>query len=113
MKEPVEDLLKASGVDLSNGAGFEEIEVSRVTFGLQNFCLMVWTWKGLRISGNSLSDKKFYLLYNADNMHYNFITNIKAAMAKKYMCSACDTLRGLLEKYPTVFLYANTWWIII
>jgi len=41
-------------------------------------------------------------------MHYNFITNIKAAMAKKYMCSACDTLRGLLEKYPTVFLYANT-----
>jgi hypothetical protein len=41
MKEPVEDLLKASGVDLSNGAGFEEIEVSRVTFGLQNFCLMV------------------------------------------------------------------------
>ena len=24
-----------------------------------------------------------------------------------------DSLRGLLEKYPTVFFYANTWWIII
>ena len=22
-------------------------------------------------------------------------------------------VRGLLEKYPTVFFYANTWWIII
>jgi hypothetical protein len=22
-------------------------------------------------------------------------------------------IRGLLEKYPTVFFYANTWWIII
>ena len=26
MKNPVEDLLKASGVDLSNGEGFEELE---------------------------------------------------------------------------------------
>ena len=25
----------------------------------------------------------------------------------------CRSLRGLLEKYPTVFFYANTWWIII
>jgi hypothetical protein len=22
-------------------------------------------------------------------------------------------IRGLLEKYPTLFFYANTWWIII
>ena len=27
--------------------------------------------------------------------------------------STCCSLRGLLEKYPTVFFYANTWWIII
>ena len=25
----------------------------------------------------------------------------------------CMYVRGLLEKYPTVFFYANTWWIII
>jgi hypothetical protein len=24
-----------------------------------------------------------------------------------------ESIRGLLEKYPTVFFYANTWWIII
>ena len=39
-KKPVENLLKASGVDLSNGGGVEELEVSEVPFGVQN-CLMV------------------------------------------------------------------------
>jgi len=43
-------------------------------------------------SGNSLSDKKLYLLYFADNRLYNVITNIKAAVAKKYMCNTCETL---------------------
>ena len=43
-------------------------------------------------SGNSLSDTKLHLLYNAHTRHHNVITNIKAAMAKKYMCNACDTL---------------------
>ena len=43
-------------------------------------------------SGNSLSNKKLYLLYDVDSGHYNVITNLKAAMAKKYICNACDTL---------------------
>ena len=30
--------------------------------------------------------------YDLDSGHYNVITNIKAAMAKKYICDACDTL---------------------
>ena len=33
--------------------------------------------------GNSLSDKKLYLLYNADTRNYNVITNVKDAIAKK------------------------------
>jgi hypothetical protein len=43
-------------------------------------------------SGNSVSTKKLYLLYDSDAGHYNVITNLKAAMAKTYMCEACDTL---------------------
>ena len=39
MKKHVEDLLKASGVDLSYGGGFEELEGSGVLFGLQNCCV--------------------------------------------------------------------------
>ena len=39
-----------------------------------------------------------YLLYDSDNGHYNVITNIKAAMAKKYICNACDTLYDKTHK---------------
>jgi hypothetical protein len=47
----------------------------------------------LIFSGNSLSDKKLYLLYDSDTGHYYVITNIKADMAKKFVCNAWDTIR--------------------
>jgi hypothetical protein len=46
----------------------------------------------LIFSGNSLSDKKLYLLYDSDTGHYNVNTNIKAAMAKRFVSNACDSL---------------------
>ena len=46
----------------------------------------------LIFSGNSHSTKKMYLLLNSDNADYNVITNINAAMVKKFICNACDTL---------------------
>jgi hypothetical protein len=49
-------------------------------------------------SGNSLSAKKIYLLYDRDNGHYNVITNLKGAMVKRYICNACDTLYGKTHK---------------
>jgi len=55
--------------------------------------------------------KKLYLLYNADTRHYNVISNIKAVMAKKYMCNTCDTLyniqmwQSLLPMYSYATLY--------
>ena len=52
----------------------------------------------LIFSGNSDSVKKLYLLYDSDKGHYNVITNIKAAMAKKYICDACDTLYDKTHK---------------
>jgi hypothetical protein len=42
-------------------------------------------------SGNSLSAKKLYVLYNPDSRHYIVITNLKGAMAKRYICNGCDT----------------------
>jgi hypothetical protein len=41
-------------------------------------------------SDNALSTKKLYLLCDSDSGHYNVIINIKAAMAKRYICNACD-----------------------
>jgi hypothetical protein len=49
-------------------------------------------------SGNSLLIKKLYLLYDPDSTHYNVITNLKAAMAKKYICNGCDTLYDFTHK---------------
>jgi len=46
-------------------------------------------------SGNSVSSKKLYLLYDSKDKHYNVITNLKAAMAKSYICNACDALYEL------------------
>jgi hypothetical protein len=46
----------------------------------------------LIFSGNSFSEKKLYLLHDAETGHYNVITNIKAAMVKMFICNACDTL---------------------
>ena len=93
LKNPVEDLLKASGVDLSNGGGLNELE--QFQDFLSDYKIVVFD--GLSpdrviFSGNSHSAKILYLLYDSNNGHYNVITNIKAAMTKKYIRNECDTL---------------------
>ena len=93
LKEPVEELLKASGVDLTNGGGLEELQ--QFQDHLSDYKIVVYDGLSpdrLIFTGNSLSDKKLYLLYDAETGHYNVITNIKAAMAKRFVCNACDAL---------------------
>jgi recombinational DNA repair protein RecR len=53
-------------------------------------------------SGNSLSAKKLYLLCDRDPGNYNVITNLKAAMAKTYICNDCDTLYDHTHKCDKV-----------
>jgi len=86
LKKPVEDLLKASGVDLSNGGSFEEIRQFQDHLSDYEFIV----FDGLNpdrvmFGGNSRSAKKLHLLYDRDNEHYNLITNLKGAMAKQYI----------------------------
>jgi hypothetical protein len=59
LRQPVQDLLKASGVDLSNGGGVEELEQFQQY--LSDYKIIAFD--GLHpdrvmFSGNSLSDKK-------------------------------------------------------
>jgi hypothetical protein len=91
LDKPVDDLLKASGVDLSNGGDLEELKQFQEY--LSDYKIIVYD--GLRpdrliFSRNFLSAMQLYLLYDSDSGHYNVITNIKAAIAKKYVCNACD-----------------------
>ena len=63
MKKPVEDLLKASGVDLSNGGGSEELE--QIQEYHSDYKIAVFDGLNpdrVMFSGNSLSDKKFLCL---------------------------------------------------
>ena len=39
MKQPIQDRLSASGVDLINGRGFKELEVSKLSFALETYCV--------------------------------------------------------------------------
>ena len=94
IEKHIEDLLKASGVGLSNGGSFKELE--QLQEYLSDYKIVVFN--GLNpdrviFSGNSLSAKKLYLLYNVNTKHYSVITNIKAAVAKRYICDACETIR--------------------
>ena len=94
LKEPVEELVKASGVDLSNGGGFKELQQFQEY--LSDYKIIVFDGlypDRVMFSGNSLSAKKLYLLYDRDFEHYNVITNLKGAMGKRYICNGCDTVR--------------------
>ena len=92
MKQPVQVLLTASGVNLTNGGGFKELE--QFQNYLSEYKIIVYAGLSpgrVLFSGNSLSNKKLYLLY--DSGQYNVITNIKIAMSKRYKCNACDTYK--------------------
>jgi hypothetical protein len=99
MKKPVEDLLNASGVNLCNAGWLDELQQFQEY--LSDYKIIVYD--GLNpgrfmFSGNSVSAKKLYLLYDEKDKHYNVITNLQAAMAKKYICNACDTLYDFTHK---------------
>ena len=85
LTEPVEELLKAFGVDLSNGGGLEELrQFQEYLSDYKNIVFDGLYANRVMFSGNSLSAKKLYLLYDRDFEHYNVITNLKGAMAKRY-----------------------------
>jgi hypothetical protein len=103
LRQPLEDLLKASGVDLSNGGGLEELQQFQQY--LSDYKIIVFDGlhpNRVMFSGNFLSDKKLYLLCNRDSGHYNVITNLKGAMAKTYICNGCDTLYDKTHKCDKV-----------
>jgi hypothetical protein len=95
-------------VDLSNGGGLDELRQFQEY--LSDYKILVYDGlypDRLIFSGNSLSNKKLYLLYDPETNHYNVITNIKAAMAKQYMCDAlydrthkCDKVCSLCTAAP-------------
>ena len=85
-------------MDLSNGGSLQELAQFQEYLSHYKIVFSGLSPDKVMFAGNYLSSKKLYLLYNADTTHYSVITNIKAAMAKKYICNACDTLYDFTHK---------------
>ena len=99
LKQPADYLMKASGVDLSNGGGFHENQ--QFQEHLSDYRIIMY--HGLNtgrvmFSGNSLSAKKLLLLYDRDLHHCSAITNLKGVMANRYICNGCITLHDKTHK---------------
>ena len=93
-------------MDLSNGGSLQELaQFQECLSDYKNVVFSGLSPDRVMFAGNSLSSKKFYLLYNADTKHYSVITIIKAAMAKKYICNACDTLYDRTHKCDKAFCF--------
>jgi len=56
-----------------------------------------------------MQEKEIFLKVSCDVMAFNG----PDCIAEEFNIDINFYVRGLLEKYPTVFFYANTWWIII
>ena len=91
LKQPVKNLLSASGVKLISGGGFRELEQIQNYLSVYKIivCNGVSSYRVI-FSGYSLLNQKFYLLYDTGIL--KVVTNLKAAMANWYICNACDTL---------------------
>ena len=102
LKKPVEGLLKASRINLSNGGGFEELRQFQEQ--LLYYTIIVWWLNPGRViySRNSLLVKELYLLYDRNCVHCNVITNHKGAMARKYVSNGCDILYDFTHKCDKV-----------
>ena len=86
----VKNLLETTGIDLNNGAGLSESAKFQEHF--REYKIVVY--EGLScdnmFEGHVESNKRLNLLYDDVDRHYHVITNLTGAMAKKYVCKACN-----------------------
>jgi hypothetical protein len=85
----VREFLQASGVDLSGGGGIPELQAFQRHF--PHFRIVVYA--GLKcdkilFDGLVTSPQRINVLY--DGHHYHVIVNLPAAMARRYVCPACN-----------------------
>jgi hypothetical protein len=89
-----QQLLQTTGIDLSNGGGIPEL----VRFQDHFWDYKIVVYEGLHceslmFEGHVESINQIYLIYDSITRHYHVITNLTSAMAKKYICKACNKVR--------------------
>jgi len=90
IRPAVQKLLKMTGIDLSNGAGIPEIVRFQEHF--REYKIVVYqglSCEDVMFEGQVGSVKRINLLYDDVERHYHVITNLTAAMARRYVCKGC------------------------
>jgi len=86
-------MMQASGVDLSKGGEIPELQAFQRH--LSDYRIVVYSGQrcdNIMFDGQVATPQRINLLY--DDHHYHVITNLTAAIAKRYMCPACNKGRG-------------------
>ena len=87
----VKQLLETSGIDLKNGADIPEL--TRFQEHLREYKIVVYAGlhcDSVMFQGQVETDKRINHLFDELRQHYHVIANLTGAMAKRYVCEACN-----------------------
>jgi len=87
----VQNLLETTGIDLTDSAGIPELVRFQEYF--HEYKIVVYQGLGydsIMFEGRVESSKRINLLYDEVDLHYHVITNLTGAMARHYVCNACN-----------------------
>ena len=86
----VDRLLAATGISLANCGGIPELERFQDHFQHYNFVLYTGlNCDEIMFEGRVKATERLNLLYDEVTRHYHVIGNLRAAMARRYVCKAC------------------------
>jgi hypothetical protein len=87
----VQYLLEETGIGLDKGGGIPELIKFQEYF--KDYKIVVYTGlhcDSIMFGGGGQEKKRLNLLYDDVTRHYHVITNLTVAMAKRYVCTACN-----------------------
>jgi hypothetical protein len=87
----VQNLLATTGIDLTKGAGIPELRKFQEYFcEYKTVVYQGLNCESIMFEGRVESPKRLNLLYDDVHKHYHVITSLTGAMAKQYVCTACN-----------------------
>jgi hypothetical protein len=88
----VQRLLETTGINLDRGGGGIR-ELTRFQEYFKDYRIVVFSGlncEDVMFDGQVQTEKRINLLYDDVASHYHVILNITGAMAKRYVCKACN-----------------------
>jgi len=87
----VHQLSQTTGIDLKNSDGIPEL--TRFQEHFHEYKIMVYSGLNcgsIMYQGHVESEKRINLLFDELTRHYHVIGNLKAVVAKRYVCEGCN-----------------------